>query len=68
MPDPTTQANYLQIFTKHVHFDWTPDFANQIIEGTATHTLLARESGVEEVMYIIISMRHNDGIVLTMVI
>jgi hypothetical protein len=51
MPDPTTQANYLQIFTKHVHFNWTLDFSNQIIEGTATHTLLARESGVEEVMY-----------------
>jgi leukotriene-A4 hydrolase len=51
MPDPTTQANYLQIFTKHVHFDWTLDFANQIVEGTATHTLLAQESGVEEVIF-----------------
>jgi leukotriene-A4 hydrolase len=51
MPDPTTQANYLQIFTKHVHFDWTLDFANQIIEGTATHTLLAQESRVEEVIF-----------------
>jgi len=68
MPDPTTQANYLQIFTKHVDFDWTLDFANQIVEGTATHTLLAQESGVEEVMYIIISMRHNHRIVLTMII
>ncbi|KAH9168627.1 leukotriene-A4 hydrolase [Lactarius sanguifluus] len=51
MPDPTTQANYLQIFTKHVDFDWTLDFANQIVEGTATHTLLAHESGVEEVIF-----------------
>ncbi|KAI9437024.1 leukotriene-A4 hydrolase [Lactarius indigo] len=61
MPDPTTQANYLQIFTKHVDFDWTLDFANQIVEGTATHTLLAQESGVEEVMYIV-SMCHNHEI------
>lgn len=68
MPDPTTQANYLQIFTKHVHFDWTLDFANQIIEGTATHTLLAHESGAEEVMYITVSMCHDHRIVLTMVI
>jgi len=68
MPDPTTQANYLQIFTKHVDFDWTLDFAHQVIEGTATHTLLALESSVESVTYIAISMRHNHGIVLTMVI
>jgi leukotriene-A4 hydrolase len=68
MPDPTTQANYLQISTKHVHFNWSLDFENQIVEGTAIHTLVAQESGVEEVMYITISMRHNLRIVLTVVI
>jgi leukotriene-A4 hydrolase len=68
MPDPTTQSNYLQISTKHVHFTWSLDFANHIIEGRATHTLVAQESGVEEVMYIIITMHHNYSIVLTMVI
>jgi leukotriene-A4 hydrolase len=68
MPDPTTQANYLQISTKNVHFNWSLDFENQIVEGTAIHTLVAQESGVEEVMYITISMRHNLRIVLTVVI
>ena len=50
MPDPTTQSNYLQVYTTNVDFNWTLDFSNQIVEGTATHTLLAREAGVEEVM------------------
>jgi leukotriene-A4 hydrolase len=50
MPDPTTQSNYLQVYTTNVDFDWTLDFSKQILEGYATHTLLAREAGIEEVM------------------
>lgn len=50
MPDPTTQSNYLQIYTTNVDFNWSLDFSNQILEGTATHTVLAREAGIEEVM------------------
>lgn len=50
MPDPTTQSNYLQIYTTNVDFNWTLDFSKQILEGDATHTLLAREAGIEEVM------------------
>jgi leukotriene-A4 hydrolase len=50
MPDPTTQSNYLQVYTTNVDFNWTLDFSKQILEGTATHTLLAREVGIEEVM------------------
>ena len=52
MPDPTTQSNYLQVYTSNVDFDWTLDFEKQVLEGAATHTLLARETGIEEVMYI----------------
>ncbi|KAI0307397.1 leukotriene-A4 hydrolase [Multifurca ochricompacta] len=51
MPDPTTQANYLQVYTTHIDFDWTLDFANQIVEGAATHTLLAQEDGVDKVIF-----------------
>jgi leukotriene-A4 hydrolase len=51
MPDPTTQSNYLQICTTNVDFNWTLDFARQVVEGSATHTLLSREAGIEEVMY-----------------
>jgi leukotriene-A4 hydrolase len=54
MPDPTTQSNYLQVCTTNVDFSWTLDFANQIVEGSATHTILAREEDVSEVMYMII--------------
>jgi leukotriene-A4 hydrolase len=50
MPDPTTQSNYLQVYTTNVDFNWTLDFSKQIVEGDATHTLLAREAGIEEVM------------------
>lgn len=52
MPDPTTQSNYLQVYTTNVEFSWTLDFKEQILEGSAAHTLLAREAGVEEVVYI----------------
>jgi leukotriene-A4 hydrolase len=52
MPDPTTQSNYLQVYTTNVDFSWTLDFTQQILEGAATHTLLAREAGIDEVMYI----------------
>ena len=52
MPDPTTQSNYLQVYTTNVDFSWTLDFAKQFLEGAATHTLLAQEAGIEEVMYI----------------
>ena len=51
MPDPTTQSNYLRVHTTNVDLDWSLDFVNQIVEGTATHTVLAQEAGVEEVMY-----------------
>jgi hypothetical protein len=51
MPDPTTQSNYLQVHTTNVDLDWSLDFENQIVEGTATHTVLAQEAGVE-VMYL----------------
>jgi leukotriene-A4 hydrolase len=50
MPDPTTQSNYLQVYTTNVDFNWTLDFSKQILEGTATHTLLAQEAGIKEVM------------------
>jgi leukotriene-A4 hydrolase len=49
-PDPTTQSNYLQIATDHVNLEWLVDFNAAIIKGTATHDLIARVDGVNEVM------------------
>ena len=62
MPDPTTQSNYLRVHTTNVDLDWSLDFENQIVEGTATHTVLVQETSVEEVMY---TNRSHHGIVLT---
>ena len=50
MADPTTQSNYLEISTQHVAFDWHVDFSIQVINGSATHDLIVKKDGVEEVM------------------
>lgn len=50
--DPSTQANYTQIASEHVHFDWTIDWTKQVIAGSATHTLAVKEDGVKEVVYV----------------
>lgn len=50
--DPSTQANYTQVASEHVHFDWTIDWAKQVIAGSATHTLAVKEDGVQKVMYV----------------
>lgn len=48
--DPVTQANYLQITSEHVHFDWTIDYDAKFISGYATHTLVVNEDGLKEVV------------------
>lgn len=50
MPDPTTQSNYLSIATEHVALDWTVDFDQKLIQGSATHTLLVEDEIVKEVV------------------
>ena len=52
MADPTTQSNYLQIASEHVHFDWALDFHARTISGSATHHLLVKEDNVKEVMWV----------------
>ena len=48
--DPVTQANYLQITSEHVHFDWSIDYDAKFIQGSATHTLVVNEDGLSEVV------------------
>lgn len=50
MPDPTSQSNYLQIASEHIQCDWTVDFEQQVISGSAVHTLIVKEDGVKEVV------------------
>lgn len=51
--DPTSQANHLELASTHIDFAWSIDFAQQIITGSATHTLSAKTSGVEEAVYVL---------------
>ena len=48
--DPTSQANYLQIISEHLAFDWTLNFDKKIVQGSVTHTLRALEDDVKELM------------------
>jgi hypothetical protein len=66
MPDPTTQSNYLRVHTTNVDLNWSLDFESQIVEGTATHTVLAQEADVEEVMYMNYSRFPDYWILLTL--
>jgi leukotriene-A4 hydrolase len=48
--DPTTQSNYLDIYTTHISLDWLVDFDKETISGSAIHKLTVASSGVNEVM------------------
>jgi hypothetical protein len=48
--DPTTQSNYFEVISEHVALDWHVDFDKKIISGSATHTVLVKESDVKHVM------------------
>ncbi|KAF8168402.1 hypothetical protein B0H34DRAFT_685291 [Crassisporium funariophilum] len=51
MADPSTQSNYLDICTEQVAFDWNVDFHKKIINGSATHKMIVRKEGVNEVIF-----------------
>ncbi|KDQ55005.1 hypothetical protein JAAARDRAFT_60446 [Jaapia argillacea MUCL 33604] len=51
MSDPTTQSNYHEVATEHVHFIWDVDFKSQVISGSATHTVLVKKAGAKEVIF-----------------
>ncbi|TFK89276.1 zincin [Polyporus arcularius HHB13444] len=49
--DPSTQANWKEVASEHVDFDWTVDFAKQTISGSATHLLRVKKDNVKEVVF-----------------
>ncbi|EGN94342.1 hypothetical protein SERLA73DRAFT_188178 [Serpula lacrymans var. lacrymans S7.3] len=51
MPDPTSQSNYTQIATSHLSLEWNVNYSRRFIAGSATHTLIARQDGVNEVVF-----------------
>jgi leukotriene-A4 hydrolase len=50
MSDPTTQSNYFEVVSQHIALDWHIDFETKTVSGSATHTLLVKESGVKEIV------------------
>ena len=51
--DPSTQANWREVASEHVDFDWTIDLVKQTISGSVTHLLRVKKDGVKEVMYVV---------------
>ncbi|GAA5863563.1 hypothetical protein JCM3774_006527 [Rhodotorula dairenensis] len=48
--DQATQSNYLDIHPTHLELDWTVDWSQRIVRGTATHHFRARKDGVDKVV------------------
>jgi leukotriene-A4 hydrolase len=55
--DTASQANFKDIATKHVSFDWTVDFNAKVLSGSATHTLKVKKDGVSEAMCVCLQDR-----------
>lgn len=48
-PDPASASNfYAGAQTKHLHLDWTVDYDNKLIYGSAEHTVLVSKDNVAE--------------------
>lgn len=43
--DPTTQSNYTEIRSTHLHLDWNVDFDKNTISGTVVHDVEAVGEG-----------------------
>lgn len=48
--DPATQANWQDVASEHVNFDWDIDFKQQTISGSVTHLLRVKTEDVREAM------------------
>ena len=48
--DNTSQANFLDITSTNLDFDWTIDFDAKLISGSVKHTLIAKKGGVTQVV------------------
>ncbi|KAF7330388.1 Leukotriene A-4 hydrolase [Mycena venus] len=57
--DKTTYANYTQIASTNITFNWTLDFSAQILSGSATHHLNILVDGVSEVMHHELKSKHE---------
>ncbi|KAJ3565633.1 hypothetical protein NP233_g7504 [Leucocoprinus birnbaumii] len=51
MSDPTSQSNYDQITSERIDFEWTVDFTQRVIQGTATHHLITKADSISSVVF-----------------
>lgn len=49
--DTATQANYSEVSTDNVTFDWVVDFDAKVLSGSATHHMIIKKDGVQEAMW-----------------
>ncbi|RPD67601.1 leukotriene A4 hydrolase N-terminal domain-containing protein, partial [Lentinus tigrinus ALCF2SS1-7] len=54
--DPSTQANWQEVASEHVDFDWTTDFTKKTISGSATHLLRLKKDDVKEVIFNMVAL------------
>ena len=50
--DTASQANYNDVITEHVAFDWSVDFNTKVVSGSATLDMIAKKDDLSEVMYV----------------
>lgn len=48
--DTASQANYNDIITEHVAFDWSVDFNTKLVSGSATLDMITKKDDLREVM------------------
>ncbi|KAF7295355.1 Leuk-A4-hydro-C domain-containing protein [Mycena indigotica] len=49
--DPASQSNFDKILSTNVDLDWTVDFAEKTVSGSATHDLTVQEDDVTEAIF-----------------
>ncbi|GAA5864072.1 hypothetical protein JCM8547_005126 [Rhodosporidiobolus lusitaniae] len=49
--DVITQSNYQEIRTKHIALEWTVDWSQRIVRGTAIHTLSVLQDGTDKAAF-----------------
>ncbi|KAI0742559.1 metalloprotease [Daedaleopsis nitida] len=49
--DPSTQSNWQEVASEHIDLDWSIDFEQKAISGSATHVVRLKIDNAEEVIF-----------------
>lgn len=50
--DPTSQANWKEVASQHLDFQWYLDFDGHKIHGSVTHTMTVLKSNLDTVVWV----------------